>query len=144
MTYEYTIDDRVATLEEYRAICEAVGWGEVMNFEAAPQALRRSLYGVVATYAGQAIGMGRVVGDGAIFFYLQDIAVVPEHQGRGVGAQIVGRLLAYLASAAPEKAFVGLFAAAGKEPFYQRYGFRAHSALTGMFQVAPLDRIGEQ
>ena len=49
MTHEYTIDDRVATLEEYRAICAAVGWGEVMNFSAAPQALRRSLYGVVAT-----------------------------------------------------------------------------------------------
>ena len=143
MNQEYTIHERVATLGEYRAICEAVGWGEVMNFDAAPLALRRSLYGVVATHAGQPIGMGRVVGDGAIFFYLQDIAVVPEHQGCGVGARIVDRLIAYLSSAAPERAFVGLFAAAGKQPFYERYGFRAHSALTGMFQVAPIEEIGE-
>ena len=94
-------------------------------------------------HTGQPIGMGRVVGDGAIFFYLQDIAVVPEHQGCGVGARIVDRLIAYLSSAAPERAFVGLFAAAGKQPFYERYGFRAHSALTGMFQVAPIEEIGE-
>ena len=82
--------------------------------------------------------MGRVVGDGAIFFYLQDIAVLPEHQGAGVGSQIVERLLADIARRAPPQAFVGLFASAGRAPFYERYGFQAHSALTGMFQVTPL------
>ena len=140
MTDEYHIHERVATPEEYRAICTSVGWDGVINFEAAPEALRRSLYGVVATYAGEAVGMGRVVGDGAIFFYLQDIAVVPSHHGQGVGGRIVDQLMAYLARVAPAQAFVGLFAAPGKQAFYERYGFRAHPALTGMFQVAPIQQ----
>ncbi|MBK9712940.1 MAG: GNAT family N-acetyltransferase [Kouleothrix sp.] len=138
MADEYHLYDRVATPAEYRAICDAVGWAAVMNFDAAPAALRRSLFGVVATRAGAAVGMGRVVGDGAIFFYLQDIAVVPGHQHRGVGRMIMARLIDYLALAAPDRAFVGLFAAEGSGSFYERYGFRAYPALTGMFQVAPL------
>jgi GNAT superfamily N-acetyltransferase len=135
---EYIIAERAPTLEEYHTICTAVGWAGVINFDAAAEALPRSLYAVVALHAGQAIGMGRIVGDGAIFFYLQDIAVLPAHQGAGLGGRIVGRLLEYVARAAPPQAFVGLFAAAGKEPFYQRYGFQAHAGLTGMFQVTPL------
>lgn len=29
--------------------------------------------------------MGRVVGDGAFFFYVQDVAVHPQHRRRGLG-----------------------------------------------------------
>jgi len=35
--------------------------------------LRNSLFGVVVLHGEQAVGMGRVVGDGAICFYRQDI-----------------------------------------------------------------------
>lgn len=138
MPKSYTVAERLATPEEYRALCIAVGWEQVMNFAAAPAALARSLYGVVALRDGLAAGMGRVVGDGAIFFSLQDIAVLPEHQGAGLGAQIVESLLGYVARTAPPQAFVSLFAVAGKQPFYERFGFHAHPALTGMFQVTPL------
>jgi GNAT superfamily N-acetyltransferase len=64
--------------------------------------------------------------------------VLPEHQGAGLGGLIVARLLADIVRRAPPQAFVGLFASAGKEPFYQRYAFQTHPALTGMFQVTPL------
>jgi len=138
MSERYHIAERVPTLDEYRAICTAVGWAGEINFGAAEQALGSSLFGVVALHGERAVGMGRVVGDGAIFFYLQDIAVLPEYQGAGVGSLIVERLLAEIARRAPPQAFVGLFAAAGREPYYKRYGFQAHSALTGMFQVTPL------
>jgi GNAT superfamily N-acetyltransferase len=137
MSDEYQLSERAPTLGEYQAICTAVGWAPVINFGVAEQALRNSLYYVIATYAGQAVGMGRIVGDGAIFFYLQDIAVLPEHQGRGVGRLIVEQLMAFIANSAPPQAFVGLFASAGKELFYERYGFRVHPALTGMFLVTP-------
>jgi len=49
-----------------------------MNFDAAVEALPRSLFAVVAVAEGEPIGMGRIVGDGAIFFYTQDIAVIPQ------------------------------------------------------------------
>jgi GNAT superfamily N-acetyltransferase len=135
MAGPYRLVDRVATLEEYRHICTEVGWAEVMNFDAAATALPRSLYGVVAVLDNQVVGMGRIVGDGAIFYYLQDVAVLPEHQGLGLGTQIVDRLVTLVRANAPEKAFFGVFAAEGTLPFYQRFGFDQHPALTGMFQV---------
>ena len=135
MTRRYQIIDRVAALQEYRHICTEVGWAEVMNFEAAAAALPRSLYGVVAVLDHQVVGMGRIVGDGAIFYYLQDVAVLPEHQGLGLGTQIVDRLVTLVKTNAPEKAFFAVFAAEGTLPFYQRFGFDLHPALTGMFQV---------
>jgi GNAT superfamily N-acetyltransferase len=138
----YRLIERVATPAEYRAICTAVGWETVINFEAAEAALPNSWYGVVVECEGQVVGMGRVVGDAAIFYYLQDIAVMPEHQGQGVGRRIVEQLVGHIEAVAPEKAFVGVFAAAGTEPFYEGYGFGDWEALTGMYQVVPHRRGG--
>jgi ribosomal protein S18 acetylase RimI-like enzyme len=131
----YDIHERAPTPDEYRAICEAVGWAAVINFEAAVQSLERSLFAVVVMQGDAVVGMGRIVGDGAIYFYIQDIAVMPTHQGRGVGQLVLQRLMAYLRDHAPDKAFVGLFATEGAVEFYRRYGFLIHSAMTGMFQV---------
>ena len=86
-----------------------------MNFDVAAKAIDSSLYAVVAVHKEQAVGMGRIVGDGAIFYYIQDIAVSPKHQKQGIGARILDTLMEYLKHHAPEKAFVGLFAAEGSE-----------------------------
>jgi GNAT superfamily N-acetyltransferase len=140
----YQLIERVATPSEYRALCTAVGWGAVINFEAATEALPNSLYGVVAVCEGMTVGMGRVVGDGAIFYYLQDIAVLPQNQGQGVGRRIVEQLVGHVKAVAPEKAFLGVFAAAGTERFYGGYGFRDWEVLTGMYQVVPPRGGGRQ
>jgi GNAT superfamily N-acetyltransferase len=137
MPSTYQIVERIPTLQEYRELCTAVGWGAVINFEAAVTALPNSLYGVVITYQEQVVGMGRVVGDGAIFYCLQDIAVLPEHQGKGVGRMLLNQLVSYVKSSAPKKAFFGLFAARGTEPFYQEIGFQAWPEMTGLYQVVP-------
>ncbi len=47
----------------------------------------------------------------------------PAHQGRGIGGQLMDRVMAYLRAHAVQGAVVGLMAAAGKEGFYERYGF---------------------
>jgi GNAT superfamily N-acetyltransferase len=138
MHHPYQLIERIPTLDEYRALCMAVGWEAVINLEAAKDALPNSLYGVVVADEGRTVGMGRVVGDGAIFYYLQDIAVLPGHQGRGVGHLIIQQLVAHVRDVAPEKAFIGLFAAAGTEAFYERHGFRDWPALIGMYQVVPV------
>lgn len=137
----YTFVERAPTLSEYRTLCTAVGWEAVINFEAAPHSLDHSLYHVLVLYQGQAIGMGRIVGDGAMYFYLQDIAVHPDHQHQGVGRRIVEHLVGYLAVRAPAQAFIGLFAAQGTERWYAQFGFQVYAALTGMFQVTPLPSI---
>jgi len=137
-TDAYELEARAPTLEEYRAICEDVGWESAINFAAAAASLEASIHAVVALHEGTVVGMGRVVGDGAIYFYVQDVAVVREHQGNGLGATIVGALVDWLLANAPDQAFLGLFAVAGTEAFYRRFGFEARPGMTGMFQVAPL------
>jgi GNAT superfamily N-acetyltransferase len=128
---------RYKTVEEYRALCTVVGWEAVSNFDAAPVSLQHSLFGSVATQAGQVVGIGRIVGDGALYFYIQDVAVRPEHQGRGLGRQIMQRLMGYLRLHPPPKAFVGSFAAGASRQLYERFGFQSYPEMMGIFWVAP-------
>lgn len=130
-----TLVDRTPSPEEYRTLCTAVGWGEVIDFAAAPASLAGSLFGVVALEEGRVVGMGRLVGDGAIYFYVQDMAVDPAYQRRGIGTAILARLVEHATAAATNEAFVGLFAAAGSEQLYRAHGFERHDAMTGMFRV---------
>ncbi|GEM44372.1 GNAT family N-acetyltransferase [Deinococcus cellulosilyticus] len=128
--------ERVPTVEEYSFLCTAVGWQNVMNFEAAHSALPASLYAVVVhDEQGKIAGMARVVGDGFIYFYIQDVVIHPEFQGQGLGQALLQRVMDWIQGHAPEKAFIGLFSAQGKEDFYRRFGFENHEGLTGMFTV---------
>lgn len=137
---DLTLLERLPTPDEYRALCEAVGWGAIINFDAAPDSLAHSLVGVVVLDGDTAIGMGRIVGDGAMYFYIQDVAVRPAYQGRGVGQRILRALLDFVRWTAPDQAFVALFAAQGTQPFYQHFGFDEHpDALVGMFTVTPIE-----
>ena len=52
--------------------------------------------------------MGRIVGDGALFLYIQDVLVRPSLQGGGLGDSIMERLMTWLGRSAPDRAFVGL------------------------------------
>jgi GNAT superfamily N-acetyltransferase len=55
----------------------------------------------------RAVGMGRLVGDGVMYFYVQDLAVEPGYQGRGVGQAILDALLGWVRQVAPAPAFIG-------------------------------------
>ena len=50
----------------------------------AEAALRTELFRVTAFCEGKAVGMGRLVGDGAMYWYIQGMAVLSEYQGRGI------------------------------------------------------------
>lgn len=133
---KYTYEKNCPTLEEYKYLCELVGWTEHMNFEAAETSLKNSIFGVTVKDQDQVIGMGRIVGDGAIYFYIQDLVVHPDYQKSGIGKEMMNMLTEYLNQNAPDKAFVGLFASQGKGPFYEKYDFKDYSPnMTGMFTV---------
>lgn len=107
-----------------------------MNFEVAEISLQNSIYCITVKDNNQIIGMGRIVGDGAIYFYIQDIVVHPEYQKNGIGKKIMNTLVEYLNGNAPDKAFIGLFASQGKTSFYEKYDFKDYSPnMTGMFAV---------
>lgn len=72
-----------------------------------------------------AIGMGRVVGDG-IYFTIVDIVVRHEYQGKKIGTAIINSILNYIERNMYDgsRVSVQLLAEAGKEQFYIKQGFK--------------------
>lgn len=117
------IRQRLPTVEEHARLFERVGWpwyGE----EATRSALAGSLFGAVALRGPEIVGMGRVVGDGTVFFYLQDIIVDPVVQRLGIGASLVSALLARARERRAATSFLGVFATPMAVDLYERHGFR--------------------
>jgi ribosomal protein S18 acetylase RimI-like enzyme len=69
----------------------------------------------------EVVGMARVVGDEGTVYQIADMAVHPDHQGRGLGTAMMDELVAYLDREAPPDAYVNLFA--DVQGFYERWGF---------------------
>ena len=135
---QYTIERCVPSHQEYQDLCRSVGWGHIMNFEAAKEALPQSVTGVVVRDEnGHAIAMGRIVGDGAIYFYIQDIVVAPEHQKSGLGTAVLTELFEYIKHTVPEKSFVGLFSVPDAVEFYKKFTLEKRD-LVGLFTVKEL------
>jgi GNAT superfamily N-acetyltransferase len=136
---EYQIIQRVATVEEYTSLRESVGW-PTMAHQPVNKGLGNALFSVCAMQNDKVIGCGRVVGDGSIYFYVQDIIVHPDHQGKGVGKSIMDAIMNYIHSVAEEGAFIGLMAAVDVDKFYQRYGFSTRPQNSpGMYMVIKKD-----
>ena len=114
--------------DELAALYRAAGLG---NKSAAgiKTAFMNSQYHCFARDRGKLIGVGRVLADGADCAYLCDVAVLPDHQGRGIGAEIVGRLVAW----AQGHRKILLYAMPGKEEFYRRFGFQRMCTAMGIF-----------
>lgn len=136
MGQRVSLVDRVPTPEEHRRLAEAVGWSHAFDWDTVAASLTGSRLGVVAVVDGEVVGMGRVVGDGALYFYVQDVAVLPAHQGTGLGRAILRRLLDQIADSAPASAFVGLFATSDGDALYRSEGFTTGD-MQGMFRLVP-------
>ena len=74
---------------------------------------------------GGTVGMGRVIGDGGWYFHIADMAVLPEHQRRGIGDAILTALLAEIRRAAPPDPYITLMADPPGRRLYARHGFVA-------------------
>nr|WP_289767640.1 GNAT family N-acetyltransferase [uncultured Acetatifactor sp.] len=130
----YELVDNVLSAEDFVRLKMAAGFIE-RPLPQVEKALKNGLFNVSAICDGQVVGMGRLVGDGAMYWYLQEIVVLPEYQGKGIGKSIVNRLLEHIRSAAMSGTIIdiGLTAVKGKEPFYEKFGFSVRS--TGMGQL---------
>lgn len=136
MPDQYSVIDRHPTPAEHRALATAVGWADHFDDETVPRSLAASLFGVVVTDADDTvIGMGRLVGDGVHYFYVQDVVVHPGHESAGLGTRIIERLLAWTEETGGPSAFVGLFASDEAVSLYRDHGFIT-TGMTGMHRAA--------
>jgi GNAT superfamily N-acetyltransferase len=118
--YEMWIE--TPTVEEYRRL-RVVSGLSAKSLEAAEAGLPNTCFAVVIRKDREAVGMGRVIGDGGLFYQVVDIAVDPAHQGKGLGKAIVGRLVEYLRDAALPGTYVSLIADGEAHRLYAQYGF---------------------
>jgi len=134
---DYTLVERTPSVAEYRDLRRLAGLSE-KTVEAAERGLPATLFAVVIEAQGEAIGMGRVIGDGGTAYQLVDIAVLPAHQGKGLGKRIVGALVDWLHANAPRSAYVSLIADGPAKDLYAQFGFEptAPASIGMAFKIA--------
>ena len=123
---------RLPTVDEHAALAESVGWSDHFDASTRESSLAGSLHGVVVASGDHVVAMGRVVGDGSHYFYVQDVIVHPAHSDEGLGSRVMAALLEWIRSVADERAFVGLFASPEAVDLYREFGFEEPSDMTGM------------
>ena len=125
---KYTIKENQLNYETYYTLRKSVGWNN-WSKEQAEKALENSYYSIVIFYNDNAIGMGRVVGDG-IYFIIVDVVVRPEYQGKGIGRILIDELRRFINNNGVKGTdiFVELCAVPDKIPFYEKFGFEANEA----------------
>ena len=129
------LEHRRPTITEYKKLRASVGWWKT-DENATQEALSNSLFSVVAMENNSIVGVGRIIGDGGLYFYIQDLIVHPEFQGKGFGKQLMGELMSYIKANAKSGAFIGLMAAKGLEKYYKLFGFKARNQdAPGMYQI---------
>jgi ribosomal protein S18 acetylase RimI-like enzyme len=86
---------------------------------------------------GQLIGFGRAISDGVFQAAIYDVAVIPECQTQGIGTIIIKMIMDKLSNCN----FI-LYAAPGKERFYQTLEFRKMK--TGMALFLKAEQMKER
>jgi len=126
---------------EWKQSTDAVDWEELSAlYRAAPlgdkppdhlrKVFSNSLFVSFVRDDGKLVGAGRALADGGDCSYICDIAVLPSHQGTGLGKRLVGDLVER--SRGHKK--IILYAVPGREPFYRKFGFLRMKTAMAIFE----------
>ena len=136
MTGGYDLTAEKPSLEDYLRLRIVAGLTPKSE-DAAVAGLPGTWFGVVVRHGGRAVGMGRIIGDGGLFFQIVDMAVEPEHQGQGLGKAIMTALMDRLRRDA-RGAYVSLIADGEANRLYAQYGFQPTTPKSiGMAMIVP-------
>lgn len=81
------------------------------------------------------MGFGRAISDGAYQAVVYDCAVLPDYQGRKLGSLLMRHILSGVSGCN-----ILLYAAPGKEGFYEKHGFRKMKTGMALFSNAEFMR----
>ncbi|KKB79842.1 hypothetical protein VW35_04940 [Devosia soli] len=118
----YTLVHEAPGVDDYMRL-RAVSGLSPKTREGAAAGLPNTWHGVHFLFEGRPVAMGRIIGDGGTAFQIVDMAVEPEHQGKGLGKAIMTALVEELQSRAPSGAYVSLVADGEARHLYAKYGF---------------------
>lgn len=115
--------------DELAALYDAAPLGK-KNPTGLKTAFTNSMFTCFVYEGEKLVGVGRALADGVDCSYICDIALLPSHQGLGLGQQIVAKLVAL--SSGHKK--IILYSVPGKEPFYKKLGFKRMSTAMAIFE----------
>lgn len=93
-------------------------------------AFTNSMFKCFVYEEGKLVGVGRALADGIDCSYICDVALLPSHQGLGLGMQIVSKLVSLSSS---HKKII-LYSVPGKELFYKKLGFKRMCTAMAIFE----------
>lgn len=127
-----------------RRIYQTTGnrWMGVPEIDAIEKSIRNSLFSVCVENENNLVGFGRIVRDNSIYFYIQDVIVLPRHRGKGYSILLMKELINFLRHKANIGSFIGLFSDKGTEGLYEKFGFKKRSGYeTGAGVYLPVDKL---
>ena len=136
------IKENAITASEFISIWNAVEWGGDLRIERIEMALKNSICTFGIYIDETIIGMGRLLGDGAMSFYLKDFAILPEFQKNGYGTELLIYILKYIKTKTLYGGSLELISSKGREEFYQKFGFEIRPSEydgAGMFLHIPAE-----
>ncbi len=92
--------------------------------------------------APKLIGMARIIGDGVLNLYIQDVIIAAPYRGQGLGRKLMDAVIDMLQQNYPADCTIGLMAAKSQAPFYAQFGFLTRPASTlGAGMTAQLNQL---
>jgi len=108
-------------------------WGPI-TLAQAEASLSASLCGISIydspQHGSKLIGMSRVIGDGILNLYIQDVIIAKDYRGQGLGERVMQLLIKVLKDTYPHDCTIGLMAAKDQSSFYTRFGFQPRPSQT--------------
>jgi len=129
MTLEWTYTEDSVDWNEASALYKAAPLGDKSPLHL-QKVFSNSLFKCFVYESSKLVAAGRALADGADCSYICDIAVMPSHQGSGLGKQVVAHLIE--ASRGHKK--IILYAVPGKESFYRKFGFLRMKTAMALFE----------
>ena len=114
-----------APIEEIVALYASAGWWQESPEarEVIPAMIQGSFCFMVArSLEGNIVGMARVISDGHSDAYIQDVAVLENYRGQGIGRELVRRMARFCVNR--KIGWIGLVAEPGTQGLYENLGFR--------------------
>ncbi|WP_105168031.1 GNAT family N-acetyltransferase [Pseudoalteromonas sp. T1lg23B] len=121
-----SLTNQAPNAEQFILLRSKVGWTNPEP-DTVQVSLDNSLFHICVYIASRLVGYGRIVGDGAMYFYVQDIVIDPDHQNQGLGTLVMHEIELFLAGSAKSGATIALLAAYGKEKFYSKFGYSSRT-----------------
>ncbi len=125
----FTVKYNELTAEEFISLWQTV-WGEGPSLEQTRLAMEHTLFRISVFDGDKIVAMARMIGDMGLDYYIKDVIVRPEYQGRGIGRMLITELLKFINDngVSGTEIFVELCAMPDKIPFYEKFDFDSNEA----------------